>query len=122
MLKTAKLINKFTIVRKFHISTVFNIDQDWRRKMKLPVNPNKESPLTYLPDFTYIDGRPSALGKNQKKRLIKQRELSTKIVDGLNEINFALERFKQLSVKSELEKRRILDSKLKMKGFKMFKN
>jgi len=33
--------------------------------MKLPVNPNKESPLTYLPDYTYMDGRPTPLGVNK---------------------------------------------------------
>lgn len=45
-----------------------------------------------------------------------------KIVDGLNEINFAVERYKQLTEKSELEKRKILENKLKMKGFKMLKS
>lgn len=35
--------------------------------MKLPINPNKESPLTYLPDYTFTDGRPTALGVNQFK-------------------------------------------------------
>lgn len=32
------------------------IDQEWRRENRLAKNPNRESPLTYLPDFTYMDG------------------------------------------------------------------
>lgn len=38
------------------------VDQKWRREKKLSLNPNKESPLTYLPDFTYMDGRSTPIG------------------------------------------------------------
>lgn len=34
--------------------------------MRLPVNPNTESPLTYLADFSYMDGRPTPLGVSHK--------------------------------------------------------
>lgn len=42
-------------------------ENKWRVKMGLTHNPNTESPLTYLPDFTYMDGRPSPIGVSQVK-------------------------------------------------------
>lgn len=45
-----------------HTSLVTCIDQDWRREKRLAQNPNSEGPLTNLPDYTYMDGRPTPLG------------------------------------------------------------
>ena len=39
-----------------------NVDQKWRQEKRLAENPNMEGPLTNLPDFTYMDGRPTPLG------------------------------------------------------------
>ena len=36
----------------------------------LPRNPNASGPLTDKPDFSFIDGRPTPLGKGQKRRMI----------------------------------------------------
>lgn len=56
------LVNNSKLI---HTSVVKCLDQDWRSKQRLPVNPNSESPLTSLPDFTYMDGRPTPLGVSQ---------------------------------------------------------
>ena len=61
----SKLTFQFITVNSkkfFHTSQIQFIDQAWRLKMRLSVNPNTESPLTYLPDFSYMDGRPTPLG------------------------------------------------------------
>lgn len=34
----------------------------WRQRRRLPKNRSSEGPLTDLPDFSYLDGRPSPLG------------------------------------------------------------
>lgn len=38
------------------------MDIAWRMKRRLPKNPTSEGPLTDLPDFSYLDGRPTPLG------------------------------------------------------------
>lgn len=53
--------------------------------------------------------------------MMKQRELTTKIVNGIGEINFAVERFERRKKESMEKEKEILDSKLKMKGFKLLK-
>jgi hypothetical protein len=47
-------------------SSINFLDQRWRKKMKLPKNPNAEGPLTNLPDYTYMDGRVTPLGVSFK--------------------------------------------------------
>lgn len=51
-------------MKYIHTSAAKLIDQEWRHDQRLPANPNKEGPLTNLPDFTYMDGRPTPLGVN----------------------------------------------------------
>lgn len=34
----------------------------WRQNRRLSKNPTSEGPLTDLPDYSYIDGRPAQLG------------------------------------------------------------
>jgi large subunit ribosomal protein L52 len=38
------------------------LDQNWRKTQRMPENPNVEGPLTNLPDYTFMDGRPTPLG------------------------------------------------------------
>ncbi|KAG5677952.1 hypothetical protein PVAND_007665 [Polypedilum vanderplanki] len=113
------LVKSSTSFRKFHWTANLKIDQKWRREMRLPTNPNKESPLTCLADFTYMDGRQTPLGKNQKRRLMQQRKFTQYIVKGISEIDFAVERFERLQTEAKQKRAEISDSKLKMKGFKL---
>jgi hypothetical protein len=46
----------------FHTSKFTLLDQKWRDEKGLPANPNAEGPLTNLPDYTFMDGRPTPLG------------------------------------------------------------
>lgn len=47
--------------RQIHI-TGMNFDITWRRDRRLPKNPTSTGPLTDLPDYTFMDGRPTPLG------------------------------------------------------------
>lgn len=47
--------------RQFHV-TGLNFDITWRRDRRLPKNPTSSGPLTELPDYTFMDGRPTPLG------------------------------------------------------------
>lgn len=56
------------------------------------------------------------LQANQKKKLLQQRDLATKIVTMSKEMDFALERYNKLQEEKQREKKSILESKLKPKG------
>ncbi|XP_052896048.1 39S ribosomal protein L52, mitochondrial [Anopheles moucheti] len=84
-------------------------------------NPNKSSPLTHLPDYTYMDGRVTPFGSNQKKRIIQQREIAKQIVTLSKEVDFAVERHNRQLAEAEETTRKQLGEKLKPKGHLLLK-
>ncbi|XP_017836626.1 39S ribosomal protein L52, mitochondrial [Drosophila busckii] len=120
MFKIGKLsiscVNTIAAQRQFTLSAARHIDQKWRAAKGLPENPNAFGPLTNLPDYTYLDGRTTPLGSNQKKRLLKQQEIATKIVELSSELEFAKKRHAQLKAKAQAERDRVMKNKLKPKG------
>eukprot|EP00099_Drosophila_melanogaster_P019083 NP_610313.1 mitochondrial ribosomal protein L52 [Drosophila melanogaster] len=110
-----------TAQRSIALTAPRAIDQKWRAAKGLPENPNAFGPLTNLPDYTYLDGRPTPLGANQKRRLIKQQEIATRIVELSGELEFAKQRHERLKANAESEKQRLIRSKLKPKGHFLLK-
>lgn len=57
----------FTIngYRGIQTSAVRAIDMKWREERGLARNPNTHGPLTNLPDYTFMDGRPTPLGVSE---------------------------------------------------------
>ncbi|XP_001360743.4 39S ribosomal protein L52, mitochondrial [Drosophila pseudoobscura] len=125
MLQIAKLClatsGRITAQRYVAVTTARAIDQKWREAKGLPENPNAFGPLTNLPDYTFLDGRPTPLGSNQKKRLERQQEIATKIVELSGELEFAKQRYERQRVAAATEKQRIIQNKLKPKGHLMLK-
>ncbi|XP_064544166.1 large ribosomal subunit protein mL52 [Drosophila montana] len=107
--------------RHVGLTAVRFIDQSWRAGKGLPENPNAFGPLTNLPDYTYLDGRTTPLGSNQKKRLTKQQEIAAKIVELSSELDFAKQRHERLKMQAQAEKQRIMQNKLKPKGHLLLK-
>ncbi|XP_030383150.1 39S ribosomal protein L52, mitochondrial [Scaptodrosophila lebanonensis] len=120
MLKIQKLCiaatTTATAQRHVALTAVRSIDQKWRASRGLPQNPNAFGPLTNLPDYTFLDGRPTPLGSNQKKRLLKQQEIATKIVQLSGELDYAKKRHETLKAAADAERQRIIENKLKPKG------
>ncbi|XP_034477355.1 39S ribosomal protein L52, mitochondrial [Drosophila innubila] len=110
-----------TAQRHVALTAVRAIDQKWRAAKGLPENPNAFGPLTNLPDYTFLDGRTTPLGSNQKKRLIKQQETAAKIVELSSELEFAKQRHERLKSEAQAEKQRIMQNKLKPKGHLLLK-
>lgn len=50
--------------------TGVNHDIIWRRDRRMPKNPTSSGPLTDLPDYSFMDGRPTPLGVNEKTPII----------------------------------------------------
>jgi large subunit ribosomal protein L52 len=56
-----------------------------------------------------------------RRRLIKQRNLAKKIVQGIDEIEYAEKRYIRLQEEEKNKRQEILDSKLKPKGAELLK-
>ncbi|XP_055704398.1 39S ribosomal protein L52, mitochondrial [Phlebotomus papatasi] len=82
-------------------------------------NPTKFGPLTNMPDYTFMDGRPTPLGTHQRTRLEKQKVIATKIVALNKELAFAKERHQRILREQAEERKNILEGKLKEKGHLM---
>ncbi|KAM7343543.1 mitochondrial ribosomal protein L52 [Cochliomyia hominivorax] len=111
-----QLIKNTTNIRNVSCTAKLSLDQKWREEQGLPANPNEFGPLTNLPDYTFLDGRPTPMGSNQKKRLMKQQEIAAKIVAMNKELDMAKKRYKQLQEQQEIERQKIMQAKLKPKG------
>nr|CAI5823841.1 unnamed protein product [Callosobruchus analis] len=109
-------------IRTFQTTCPMVINQKWRKERGMPLNPNAHGVLTDSPDYTYIDGRLTPYGVGQKKRILKQREIVSQIVDLTKEIDYAVDRHKQLQQEEEKRKQAILDKKLKPKGLALLKS
>ncbi|XP_058121058.1 large ribosomal subunit protein mL52 [Anopheles ziemanni] len=84
-------------------------------------NPNKSSPLTHLPDYTFMDGRVTPFGSNQKKRILQQREIAKQIVTLSKEMDFAVERHDRINAEQAKRKEDLVREKLKPKGHLLLK-
>lgn len=104
----------------FHTSTICQ-SIGWRKQNRLETNPNKYGPLTNLPDYTYLDGRPTPLGCRQQVRLNKQKIIAQKVVEGLHEIDFAMKRHQNQLQLKENERQKAISNKLKPKGHLLLK-
>ncbi|RZC37732.1 deoxynucleoside kinase-like [Asbolus verrucosus] len=93
----------------------------WRQQRGLPLNPNACGVLTDSPDYSFLDGRPTPYGSRQKKRILKQQELTQQIIELTSEVDFAVERHKQLQQEEQRRRQEILDNKLKPKGIELLK-
>ncbi|XP_012532791.1 39S ribosomal protein L52, mitochondrial [Monomorium pharaonis] len=115
-LRVKQHINYNIVINGFHQSCIQHLDQRWRQKRGLTINPTTFGPLTNLPDYTFKDGRPTPLGIRQKARLDKQRNYAARIIKLVGEIDFAVERHARLQEEKKQERQKILDNKLKPKG------
>uniref|UniRef100_A0A0K8TSB8 Large ribosomal subunit protein mL52 n=1 Tax=Tabanus bromius TaxID=304241 RepID=A0A0K8TSB8_TABBR len=121
LIRTSSAIPISNTIRCITTTSSSLLDQRWRHAQGLPENPNAYGPLTDMPDYTFLDGRPTPLGAHQKRRMLQQREIAKKIVTLSKELDFAKERYQKLQKAKEEERQKLLDSKLKPKGHLLLK-
>ncbi|XP_014087525.1 large ribosomal subunit protein mL52 [Bactrocera oleae] len=107
--------------RQFSCTAIRALDQKWREQKGLQGNPNAFGPLTNLPDYSFLDGRPTPLGSNQKRRLKKQQEIAAKIVTLSGELDFAKKRYARIQAEEAAAKENVIKNKLKPKGHLLLK-
>ncbi|XP_053963118.1 39S ribosomal protein L52, mitochondrial [Anastrepha ludens] len=117
----ANITQNGAIQRQFSCTVMRALDYKWREQRGLPENPNAFGPLTNLPDYSFLDGRPTPLGANQKRRLKKQQEIAAKILTLSNELDFAKKRYARIQAEKAAEKENVLKGKLKPKGYMLLK-
>ncbi|XP_063861595.1 large ribosomal subunit protein mL52-like isoform X2 [Scylla paramamosain] len=79
-------------------------------------------PLIDGPDYTFLDGRPTPLRIGQMRRARAQHEAATKVVQLMSEVQFAIQREKQLKQEQEDTRQQTIASKLIVKGHKMLQD
>ncbi|CAH1109272.1 unnamed protein product [Psylliodes chrysocephalus] len=112
----------FSHFRTFTTSNKLELIQKWRSERGLPLNPNANGLLTDGPDYTFSDGRLTPYGEGQKKRILKQQQIKENIIELSGEIDFAVDRHKQILEAEENKKKEILSKKLKPKGMALLKS
>ncbi|KAL1517694.1 hypothetical protein ABEB36_001429 [Hypothenemus hampei] len=90
--------------------------ENLRREKGLTGDPYAAKELLETPDYVFLDGRITPLGRGQQKRMMQNENAKQKIITLTKEIDFAVERHKQLLLAEEKQKLDILDRKLKPKG------
>lgn len=103
-------------------STTCNLIQKFRKERGLPLNPNACGPLTDLPDYTFLDGRPTPLGTRQNNRMLKQKQIAERILTLSKEIDYAVKRHQDMLNKEEEKKQQIIANKFKPKGHLLLKD
>ena len=63
-------------VLNIHVSSQLGAGKLWRQKVGLPKLQTAKGPLTDLPDYSFLDGRPTPLSVGQVKRKELQEELT----------------------------------------------
>ncbi|XP_041375512.1 39S ribosomal protein L52, mitochondrial-like [Gigantopelta aegis] len=112
-----KILQSTAVVRSRCIQTsaVHLAGGRWRVERGLPENNNRYGPLTDLPDYSFVDGRPTPIGRGQLRRKQTNLELAKRIQKLVGEVNFAKERYQKIQEDAQKERERLLKRKLKPK-------
>ncbi|XP_074646560.1 large ribosomal subunit protein mL52-like [Tubulanus polymorphus] len=100
----------------FSTSSSYQAGGKWRESHGLPSNHNQFGPLTDLPDWSYLDGRPTPIGGGQRKRMESNIDIGKQILNGLEDIERAEKMYEARINNNKKRRQDILNGKLKKKG------
>ncbi|KAK6185432.1 hypothetical protein SNE40_007669 [Patella caerulea] len=103
------------VLRSVHTSQCLTAGYKRRLQKGEAANKTRYGPLTDLPDYTYLDGRPTPLTLGQKKRKEDRINVAKRVVELVQEIQFAKENHKNRTLQQEKERQEKLSRKLKPK-------
>ncbi|EEB13280.1 mitochondrial 50S ribosomal protein L52, putative [Pediculus humanus corporis] len=106
---------------KQSFSTSTCIQNKWRLQNGLEQNTTSYSPLTKLPDYSFVDGRPIILSWRKVQLLEREKQICEKISRLSNELDVGLKNYYEKQKEIENRKQKILDNKLKPKGKSLLK-
>lgn len=88
----------------------------WRINQGMSRSGTEYGVLTDMPDYSFLDGRPTPLSTNQQKRRQDRIETAKDIMEKLGQVDFAKERFELNEQAEEQQRQSILARKLKPKS------
>ncbi|XP_048092058.1 39S ribosomal protein L52, mitochondrial isoform X1 [Alosa alosa] len=88
--------------RSFSSTNGAQAGQIWRLSHGLPTHGSEYGPLTDLPDWSYVDGRPRPPMKGQARRQKEREEFARRVVSLSSEVDMGMKQWEQ---KNEAEKR-----------------
>ncbi|XP_062611932.1 large ribosomal subunit protein mL52-like [Saccostrea cucullata] len=98
---TACSLNRFRSQKKL-LSKGFGAK--WRIANGKALDNKKYGPLTDLPDYSFLDGRPAPLTTAQQKRLEDRQQIAARVHELMGELNFAKERHRTRMANKQIEK------------------
>ncbi|XP_067651487.1 large ribosomal subunit protein mL52-like [Haliotis asinina] len=104
-----------TGLRWFQTSVPVTVGQQWRLERGQAANNTRYGPLTDMPDYSYIDGRPTPLSKGQVRRRWKRIGIAKRIKLLVGEMNEARENYALKQKKEEKQKEEAVTRRLKPK-------
>ncbi|KOX73981.1 39S ribosomal protein L52, mitochondrial [Melipona quadrifasciata] len=116
ILRTNCCTNLTVCLNKFHTSFPIYLNQKWRAAKNLAKNPNSTGLLVTLSDYSFKNNKPVAYGSRQLKRIQKHQDYMRKIIQLVEQVDYAVERHAKLMKEKEEQKQKFLDSQLKPKG------
>ncbi|XP_046549426.1 39S ribosomal protein L52, mitochondrial-like [Haliotis rubra] len=101
-----------TGLRWFQTSVPVTAGQKWRLEQGLAADNTRYGPLTDMPDYSYLDGRPTPLSKGQVQRRRRRIGIAKRIkflVGEMNEAreNYALKQKEEVTQNEEAVKKRL---------------
>lgn len=93
----------------------------WRYDQGKAENNSSYGPLTDLPDYTYLDGRPTELSTCQTRRQQKRIALASRVMLLISEMKQGQENYQYRLGLAEKERKEIVQKRLKPKPRYTFK-
>ncbi|KAL5021836.1 hypothetical protein ScPMuIL_000991 [Solemya velum] len=88
----------------------------WRLSKGAAINGSSYGVLTDLPDYTFLDGRPTPLSARQKRRRVERMELAKRVVSLVKEMEFGKANHRNRKQQEQERREHILQNKLKPKA------
>ncbi|XP_078497469.1 large ribosomal subunit protein mL52 [Lissotriton helveticus] len=101
--------------RTIHCSALNQAGQEWRVKHGLAAGGTQYGPLTDLPDWSFVDGRPASPWKGQVRRKLEREEFARRVVMLSEEVDRGMhtweQKQQQLLAKEEEKRKHLLKPK-----------
>lgn len=115
-LRNINSLNRLRGLVKFSTFGALQIEHKWLESRW--VQPKTNESLLNLPDYTFLDQRPTPYGTRQRRRIEKQKQYTARIIKLTSEIDLAMDLHKQREAAKQAAIDERISKKLAEKGIK----
>ncbi|CAH1398393.1 unnamed protein product [Nezara viridula] len=109
ILSNINVLNRLSGFVKFSTLGALQIEHKWMESRWVP--PKTNATLLNLPDYTFLDNRPTPYGARQRRRIEKQKKYTARIIQLTSEMDLAMNLYRQ----REAAKQAIIDDRISKK-------